>query len=441
MKINVNVISPVQRKIEVELPPEAVREEFARVYGNLVKRAKIRGFRPGKVPRPVLEGIYGEEVRGEVRSRLVESSLQELFRDQKIPVVSQPRVETQDLREGQAFAFSALVEVKPEIEVRDYLGLELRKVKLTVTDTEVDKALQHLQNTHAHLEPVDENRDTAEKGDFVLIDFTGSVDGKPFPEGKVENYLLELGAGQTLPQFEEALIGLQKQTEHAIKVAYPEDYFKAELAGRTALFSILIREIKRKVLPPLDDEFAKDYGECSSLEELREKLRGRLQSQLEEMQNQELKEQILSQLIDRHSFDVPPALVEEQIRYLEQRYRAREAALRSEAQAEPAAADSLRKGWEQQAQRQVRAMLLVEKIGEREKIEVSDEDVQRKVDEMARAAKERASAVRKVYSQPSAREDLRSQMIFDRALHFLFERARITEVHPPLKVDEVDKKS
>lgn len=430
MKINVNVISPVQRKIEVELPAEAVREEFARVYGNLVKKAKIRGFRPGKVPRPVLEGIYGEEVRGEVRSRLVESSLQELFRDQKIPVVSQPRVETQDLQEGQAFAFSALVEVKPEFDVRDYLGLELQKVKLMVRDAEVDKALQHLQNTHAHLEPVDENRDTAEKGDFVLIDFTGSVDGKPFPEGKVENYLLELGAGQALPQFEEALIGLQKQTEHTIKVAYPEDYFKPELAGKTALFSIMIREIKRKVLPPLDDEFAKDYGECSSLEELREKLRGRLQSQLEEMQNQELKEQILSRLIDRHSFEVPPALVEEQIRYLEQRYRAREAAVRSQIPADPAEADSLRKGWEQQAQRQVRAMLLVEKIGEREKIEVSDEDVQGKVDDMARSAKERASAVRKVYSQPSAREDLRSQMIFDRALRFLFERARITEVAP-----------
>jgi trigger factor len=334
-----------------------------------------------------------------------------------------------------------LVEVKPEIEVRDYVGLELQKVKLTVTDAEVDKALQHLQNTHAHLEPVDENRDTAEKGDFVLIDFTGSVDGKPFPEGKVENYLLELGAGQALPQFEEALIGLQKRTEHTIKVAYPEDYFKPELAGKTALFSIMIREIKRKVLPPLDDEFAKDYGECSTLKELREKLRDRLQSQLEEMQNQELKEQILSQLIGRHSFEVPPALVEEQIRYLEQRYRTREAAVRSQTPADPAEADRLRKGWEQQAQRQVRAMLLVEKIGEREKIEVSDEDVQRKVDDMARAAKERASAVRKVYSRPSTREDLRSQMIFDRALHFLFERARITEVDPPLKVDEVDKKS
>jgi trigger factor len=437
MKINVNVVSPVQRKIEVELPPEAVREEFARVYGNLVKKAKIRGFRPGKVPRPVLEGIYGEEVRGEVRSRLVESSLQELFREQKIPVVSQPRVEAQDLQEGQAFAFSALVEVKPEIEVKDYLGLDLEKVKLALRDADVDKALNHLQNTHAHLEPVEDNRDSAEKGDFVLIDFTGSVDGKPFPEGKVENYLLELGAGQALPQFEEALIGLQKQTEHAIHVAYPGDYYKPELAGKTALFSVTIREIKRKILPPLDDEFAKDYGECATLEELKQKIRGRLQSQLDEMQNQELKEQILSRLIDRHSFEVPPALVEEQVRYLEQRSRSREAA--AQTPAENAAAD--RKSREQQAERQVRAMLLLEKIGEREKVEASDEDVQHRVDDMARAAKERAAAVRKAYSQPSAREDLRSRMIFDRTLQFLLEHARITEVDSSLMVDEVDKKS
>ena len=175
MKIAVEIVSPTQRKIRVELPGDAVGKEFVRVYESLGRRAKIKGFRPGKVPRSVLEGFYGDEVRGQVWSRLVEQSLDEVCKERGLKVVSEPEVDADALEEGRAFAFSAVVEVKPEVEVRNYFGLELKKIKLSVDEQQVERTLRRLQDDYAQLVPV-EDRDVVERGDFVTLDFVGSVD-------------------------------------------------------------------------------------------------------------------------------------------------------------------------------------------------------------------------------------------------------------------------
>ncbi|MGH7831110.1 MAG: trigger factor, partial [Candidatus Binatia bacterium] len=371
-------------------------------------------------------GMYGDEVRGQVLSRLVENSLREAFKEHGLQVVSHPKVEPGDLEEGKGFAFSAFIEVKPDIEVKNYAGLEVEKIKLSITESQVDAALQHLQETHAHLEPV-QDRDAVERGDFVLVDFAGFADGKPLPGGKTENYLLEVGGGNALPQFEEAIIGLKKDAERTVDVAYPEDYFKRELAGKAVRFSVTVREIKKKKLPPLDDDFAKDYGGCASLVELREKIRTRLESELREIQSRELKDQLLSRIIEANPFEVPPAMVEQQTRYLAERRRRLEAE-GSRGSPEGLSEEQLRKEMESQARRQVQAMLLMEKVASMEKIEVTEEALQNRVDELARAARQKAATVREHYREESAREDLRSQMVFQRVLDFLLERAKIKEV-------------
>lgn len=432
MKIDIDNLSSTQRKIRVELPGEAVDKEFVRVYENLGRHAKIKGFRPGKVPRSVLQGIYGDEVKGQVLSRLVERSLGEVIKDRGLKVIAEPEVEAETLEEGRAFAFSALVEVKPDVEAKNYFGLELKKVKLSVNDEQVESALGRLREAHAQLVPV-EDRSIVERGDFVTLDFSGTIDGQAIHGGKNENYSVEVGGGGTLPEFENALIGLKKDAEETITVPYPADYFKRELAGKSALFSVTVREIKKKVLPVLDDEFAKDHGASASLEDLKDKIRAQLEVELGEFQKEALKEQLMERLVEAHSFDLPESLIDRQVRYLVERQQ------RSAAPAEGASLDELRKELRPHAERQVKATLLLEKIAENEKVEVAEADVQNRVEDTARVAGERASAVRQYYARPEARDSLKSQMIMDRTIDLLLNRAVAKEVEPT--VDATEKKS
>lgn len=440
MKIDIDEISPVQRKIRVELPAETVTKGFSRAYEDLRRRVRIKGFRAGKAPRGVLQGIYGDELKGQVRSQLVEDSLGEVIKAHGLEIVSRPEIEANDLVDGSSFSFSAVFEVKPAIEIKDYLGIEVEKVKLSVTEEQADEALRRLQETHARLEPV-ENRAVVQQGDFVTLDFEGSLGGKPFQGGKGENYFLEVGGGQALPQFQQALIGLIQGKPATIQVTYPEDYPNRELAGKSVDFSVVVREIKQKVLPELDDDFAKDYGECASLPQLRAAIQKRLENELTRIQQEELKEQIIGRLIDAASFEPPPTLVERQTRYLMERYQNRSAGQNVSGSQSPPSFEEARKTLEGRALRQVRATLLVEKISQREHIEVSDKEVQDRVDQLVRAAGERAKTVREAYSRPELRDDLRAQMVFDRTLDFLLERAHVKEVDPPAtKVDEQGKK-
>ena len=436
MKIDVEEMNPVQRKVRIELSAETVASEFSRAYKNLGQRARIKGFRAGKTPRSVLQGMYGDEIRGQVRSQLVEGSLEEAIRERGLQIVSRPEIEANDLEEGRGFSFSAVFEVKPEVRVSDYSGLEIEKVRLSISDTQVDEALHRLQESHARLEPV-EDRNVVQPGDFVSLDFEGSIGGKPFPGGKGENYLLEVGGGRALPQFEASIVGLKVGTQETIQVTYPEDYPNREIAGKTVDFSITVHEIKQKVLPIVDDDFAKDHGEYTSLDDLKASLRTRLENELKQIQDEELKEQIVNRLIAAHAFTPPPSMVERQTRYLLERYRN---GVASESRA-TTPTEEIRKGIEARAMRQVQATLLIEKIAQLEKIDVVDKEVQEKVDALARAAGDRAKSVRELYSRPESRDDLRAQVVFDRTLSFLLERAKIKEIDPPAsKVDEKGEK-
>lgn len=441
MKIDVDELGPVQRKIRVELPPETVADEFSRAYKTLGQRVRVKGFRTGRIPLSVLRGIYGDEIKGQVRSQLVEDSLGEVIRQRGLQVVSRPEIQANQAEEGRPFSFSAVFEVKPEIQVRDYLDIRLEKVKVPVTELQVNEALRRLQESHARLEPV-ENRALIQHGDFVTLDFEGSVAGRPFTGGRATNYLVEVGGGQALPQFEDALVGLNLGEAQLIRVTYPEDYPNREVAGKTVDFSVTPREIKQKVLPPLDDEFAKDHGECGSLEELKVAIRTRLEAELRHIQEEELKEQLLNHLIETHSFALPPSMVDRQARYLHTRYHDQARGRSLSSSAPGSTTEEARRTLEARAKRQVQATLLVEKIARLEGVEISDREVQDRIDQLVRAAGERGKTVREVYSRPDSRDDLRAQLVFDRTVSFLLQRAQIQELDSvPPKVDEWAEKS
>jgi trigger factor len=430
MKVDIDELSSIQRKVSIELPADRVANEFSRAYKNLGQRVHVRGFRAGKIPRKVLQGIYGEDVKGEVRSHLVEECLAEVVKDRGLQIVSRPEVEANEINEDNGFSFSAIFEVKPAIELKNYLGVEVEKVKIAISEEQVDEALKRLQEGHASLELV-EGREIVQKGDFVTVDFEGTIAGKPFSGGKGENYVLEVGAGHTLPQFEEAVVGLPLGRQQSVAVTYPENYPNTEIAGKSVNFALTVREIKQKVLPVLDDDFAKDHGEHGSLSELRAAIRKRLEDELKHYQDEDLKEKIISHLIDTHTLVAPPSMIDRQTRYLMERYQSQMAGRPgSEGDSAPPMEEA-RKNFESRAARQVQATLLVEKIAQAESIEISDKDLQERIDNLARGAGERAKDIREYYARPDARDDLRAQMVFDRTLSYLLQQAKIKEIDAP----------
>ncbi len=428
MKCEVDVLTPTQRRLRVEIPAERVDKAFARIYRQFGRQAKVRGFRAGKIPQNVLRGLYGTEIQARALSELVEESLAGAVKDQGLEPVSEPRLETGDLNEAQAFAFSAVIEVKPDIELKDYRGVPVERLRADVKDDDVDRALTSLQDRNAQLEPV-EGRDEVEEGDYVLIDFSGSVDGEPFPGSAAEGYGVDIGAGQALPEFERGLVGMKRGEPGNIAVSFPADANDERVAGKTADFEVTVRDIRRKILPPLDDEFARDYGECDSLDELREKVRSRLQGEIETLQDGGLKDRIMEHLIDQHDFEVAPSMVDRELSYLVRRAGSRRE--RPGADATEPTTEEVREELTPQAERRVRATLLLEKIAAAEGITASDEEVDGRIDAVARAGGSQAAAVREHYRQDWARETMRSQLVSEKTLDFLLDQADVTVVDPP----------
>ena len=412
----------------MEIPADRVDKAFARMYRQFGREAKVRGFRSGKVPQHMLRGLFGTEIQARVLSELVEESLAGAMADEGLEPVSEPRLDAGDLNEAQPFAFTAVIEVKPEIELKDYRAVPVERIRADVGDEEVERALETLRDRNAQLEPV-EGRDEVAEGDYVLVDFSGSVGGEPFPGGTAENYAVDVGAGQALPEFEQGLVGMKRGVAGNIAVNIQAEAGGERMAGKTADFQVTVQDIRHKILPPLDDDFARDYGECDSLEELREKLRAELQSEIETLQNGPLKDQIMERLIEAHSFEVAPSMVDRELSYLMRRARSQRELSGTEAP-EPTT-EELREELTPRAERRVKMMLLVEKIAAAEGITASEEEVDARLEALVRASGAQGASVREQYGQDWARETMRSQLVSEKTLDFLLEQADVTVVDPP----------
>lgn len=438
MKVEMDVVTQTERKLRVEIPADHVDKEFARMYRQLGARAKVRGFRPGKVPRHVLASLYGTEVHAQALSELVEQSLLKAVSENDLDVIGQPRVETGELKEGAPFSFSALVEVKPDIDLKEYRGIAVDRVGLEVQDEQMEAALQRLRERHAQLEPV-ESRDIVAQGDFVLIDFAGTIDGEPFPGGTAEDFSVGVGEGRTIPEFEQALIGLERDREAVVNVHLPDDFGDAAVAGKDAQFRVKVKEIKRKVLPELDDEFAKDYGDCASLAELKEKIRAELKKELDALQARQLKDEVVQRLLEQNDFVVPPALAERELAHMLSRSGAPGSG--AGAEDEPATTEERKNELRPEAERRVKTMLLLEKVAALEGIALTADEVNQRVDLIARAAGDQGARVRSYYARDDIRRALTQQLVSEKTLDFLLQHAAIHDVEPPSNaVDAVEKK-
>ncbi len=424
MNVSVEEISPIKKKVSVEIPGEEVTKEVDSFYKDLGKKAKIRGFRPGKVPRNILERYFKDYVKAEVVQKLIGDSYPRALTETNLQPVSPPTIDPGEFNEGKSFQYSAVVEVKPDIKLEGYTGLKIEGKKEELKDEEVEERLKSLQNLHANLKTVSEGR-PIQSGDYAILDYEASVGGKPLEGAKAVDFTVEVGSGQFIPTVEEKLIGLIPGDEKDIEVSFPEDYGYKKWAGKTIVFHVKIKEIKEKVLPALDDEFAKDLGDYASLEELKTKLREEIAKEKEQALERQLKDQAMEQLLEANAFEVPESLVEEQTKALVSDTKLRLAAQGVDLQNLGVTEEKLQGDYKATALKQVKTFLILEKIASQEGIAVTDEEVDERLKEMAERMHQKFDAVKRYYEKNGLLPEVKAGILRDKTLNFLLEKANV----------------
>lgn len=427
MKASVEEISSVKRKISVEIPEDQVVKEVDSFYKDLGKKAKIKGFRPGKVPRNILERYFKDYVKAEVIQKLIEESYPKALSETELQPVSPPAIDPGEFEGGKPFQYSAVIEIKPELKLEGYAGLKIEGKKEEVKDEEVEQRLKALQNLHANLNTISEAR-PIQTGDYVIVDYEAKVGGKPLEGGKAIDFTVEVGSGQFIPTFEEKLIGLRPEEEKEIEVSFPADYGYQKWAGKTISFHVKIKEIKAKILPPLDDEFAKDLGDYSSLEELKAKLKGEVEKEKALALEKQLRDQVVDQLLEANPFEVPESLVEEQAKAMVSDTKLRLAAQGVVLKNLGVSEEKLQGDYRAMAQKQVKAFLILEKIASQEGIVVTDEEADNRLKEMSERTHQPFDAVKRYYEKNGLLPEVKAGILRDKTLTFLLEKATVQVV-------------
>jgi len=429
MKVEVQELSSCARRLEIEVTPESVKKELDQAYRELAKKVSIRGFRKGKVPRPVLERYHRSSVEDEVMQKLIPTSFEQAVKDRGLRAVGQPKLDDISLDEGKALRFTATVEVLPEIALQTYGGWELTKEVQAVTDADIERELQELQNRHVSLVSIEEDRPVQE-GDYVLISFEGFRDGQPVPGSKTENYALVVGSKAVVESIERGLVGMRKGEARQIPVQFPPTYQNRALAGQEVIFHVTINEIKERVLPTLGDEFAKEAGGVETLDELKDKLRKDLEAGAEREARRALHEAVVSRLIEANPFELPPGMVEAETEALTADLQ-RQLRPPQDDTAAPQMTEDMRQHLRDQAVSRIKRELLIEEIAKRESITVEEGDVEADLKRLAERTEQRIEYIRRQMEQAGALASIRRTIMSDKVLDFVVGRCTVSEVSKP----------
>ncbi|MEL7370571.1 MAG: trigger factor [Myxococcota bacterium] len=425
MKVQVEQLSNIERKLSIEVPWDTVKEELDLAYKGLSRRARVKGFRAGKVPRKVLEQLYRGTVENEVVSRLVDESFRKAVQDNDLVPIDNPKMDAfPKLENDTPLVFEATVEVKPEINIERYEGLDVVRKIRAVEDSEVDTELEQLRQKAMVIEAITD-RSTAENGDMAVVDFFGTVDGEDFKGGKGINYTIELGGGQMIPGFEDQLVGMNIGDQKVFELAFPKGEAPEEVGDKTVDWKVDLKELKRKILPELDDDFAQDLGEYDTLDELKENLRENLATREDARSRRQLRDQVMEKLVEANPVEVPPLMIERQLDFMLQ-----EANRMAQQSSDPSVQEvivKLREEARPQAEKQVAGMLLLESVARKAEIEASDEDIEGRIAELAREHRMPAKQVRKQLVENDQIDALRYNLTQDMALDYVLEKANVTE--------------
>ncbi|MBX3215883.1 MAG: trigger factor [Labilithrix sp.] len=415
-------------ELSVEIPADSVKAQVDKAYVNLGKKAHIKGFRPGKAPRDVLSRMFGPQVANDVANAIVNDTLPKVLTEKNLTPVNQPSVEAgEGVDPKKAFSYKARFEVQPEIEDVKFEGFELYKPKAEVPDAAIDEQLEQLRQRNAALKAPEPAR-ASKAGDVVTIDFTLTVDGTEVKDGGGQGVQLELGAGQALPEIDAALIGKDNGGKATAEHTFPAEHPREDFRGKKGVFDITIADLKERVPPALDDEFAKDIG-FDTLIALRADVHTKLEKAFKDRAETVLAEQIVAKLNELNPCDVPPSLVDQQCRIMEQEVvmQARRAGQRfSKEQAE-----ALHHAIYADAERKVRAGLLMAAIARKNEFKVTDEDLEKGMQELAAETGKNVAKLRVEYREKSKRDILIGMILEDKILDFIESKSKITEGEPP----------
>lgn len=433
-KVDVERVDSLRRRLAVEVPAEEVSAEIERLYTQLGRSAKVPGFRPGRVPRPVLERLFGDRVRAEVFAKLIQHSYSEVIEDRQIEAVGQPEIVTEQAQPGAALRYSATVEVKPEVVVEHYSGLDVDRPLSAVTAVDVDRFIERLRQSFAQLQPITDRADV-QVGDVVTLDYEARVDGRLVSRG--ESREIEIGANGFPPGFDACLIGQRVGSELDFPLVHSTDDSAGELAGKTVQFHVHPRALSRKELPALDDEFAKDHGECATLEALRERVRQRLEAEAARDADEAVRRAVVAKVAEANDIPVPNALVERRREALLQEVLRdwERQGIRPRNQSQTLA--RLQESIAARAREQVKVALLLEALARQERLSVTEEEVDGRIDALVAAAGSAAERVRALYQSEDARRQLRTQLLHARAVDVLTTRACIRTVEAPANIADV----
>ena len=423
LEVRVTETSPVVRTLEIEVSAKRVTRAFDRAYRELGRQARVRGFRPGKVPRAVLERLYGASILEDLERGLVAETLGEAVAQAGIEPVAEPAIEAQPPGDGSPFRYSARIEVKPALALPAVRGLPAVRPPTEVRVEEVEEHLESLRQRHAPL--VEEPEGTAAaRGNVLAIDYVGRLDGQAFEGGTGQDVELELGTGRFIPGFEEQLEGARAGDDREVRVRFPEGYGNAELAGKEVVFQVHVAAVKRRALPELDDEFAKDVGDFSTLADLRARIRSDLEAARQREADAAVRRSVLDALIARAPFDVPPGMVDRRLqRRLSAAHRQLEKSVPHDELHQQL--DRWAVEWRPLAEREVREALLLEAVAAQEGLTADDGELDARLEAMAAEQGVEVATLRKAYQEADLLQALRVQILDEKALALLVGEARI----------------
>ncbi|HEV2314103.1 MAG TPA: trigger factor [Candidatus Acidoferrales bacterium] len=418
-----------RREIELEIPAENVQKTTEKIARDLARVARIPGFRPGKAPVTLIRRRFAAEIKGEVLESLVPEFLEQALTEKKLSPVTRPEVDKVDFTEAGPLKFRATFEVLPEFELGDYKNLEIEVEDLAAGDAEVDKTLEEMRERAATYVPV-EGR-TARDGDFVQVKIMGTPAGGGDPI-RADNVQCHIGAEETLEAFNENLRGAAPGETRRFETKYPDDYPDEKLKGKTYNYAVEVKAIKEKKLPELNDDFVKEIGEAAAgattLEELRGKIRERLAAAREEHQQSQAHERILDELVKRHDFPVPEALIEHQMDARLERMVRTLAAQGVDPRAVNVDWVAMRQRQRERAERDVKAEILIDRIATAENVEVSDEELEKEFARLAERSGESAAVIRARLTKEGALDRMKSKLRSDKAIDSLHRTARIQTI-------------
>ena len=431
MKVTVEDRTSVKKVMHIELPEEDVTRELDEAYKTLKKTAKVKGFRPGKTPRNVLERLYKKDVHADVVGKLIQTAYVDALKKTKLNVVGFPQVDPPELEAGADYRFDAEVEVQPEIADIDFTGLKLTKNLYEASDEEVELQVTMMQKNLAKREPIEEDR-PAQDEDFVQIDYEGFKDGKPFEAAeKTTNFVMKLGEGHISKELDEGIMGMRPGEQKTITVSFAEDYFNKKLAGHKVDFSVTLNDIRKEVLPEINDEFAAQLGSFTTMDEVREKIRENLTQGYEKRIEQELNEQIFSQILEKVEFEVPDVMVDYELNGIIAEAERSFSYHNKSFEEVGISRESLAEKYRETAEKQVRRQLILGQIIKQEKMELSDEDLEKGFEEMAATYGQQVDVVKGIYGNSGDKLELFKHALLEKqAIKLIIEKNEIETVKP-----------